>query len=192
MGHIELASPVAHIWYTRRVPSYLGLLLDMSRRNLDRTLYFAQYVVISIDEESRRKSLKTLDESEAKESKKSKETTGEKVMRTVQQVQRPALGLVVLALAMVIALMMMKTIKAQSADNRAAALTAARQGQFNSAGHPMGQGQLPESTGNDEAAPQVYSPLTMPVNPLKERVVATAEAYPDVSAKILRNWMRSA
>jgi flagellar biosynthesis/type III secretory pathway M-ring protein FliF/YscJ len=32
----------------------------------------------------------------------------------------------------------------------------------------------------------------MPVNPLKERVVATAEAYPDVSAKILRNWMRSA
>jgi flagellar M-ring protein FliF len=120
------------------------------------------------------------------------ETTGEKVMRTVQQVQRPALGLVGLALAMVIALMMMKTIKAQSADTRAAALTAARQGQFNAAGHPMGQGQLPESTGNEDAPVQVYSPLTMPVNPLKERVVATAEAYPDVSAKILRNWMRSA
>ena len=119
------------------------------------------------------------------------ETTGEKLMRTVQLVQRPALGLVGLALAMVIALMMMKTIKAQSADNRAAALTAARQGHFNAAGHPM-QGQLPESTGSDGAPAQVFSALTMPVNPLKERVVATAEAYPDVSAKILRNWMRSA
>ena len=118
------------------------------------------------------------------------ETTGEKLMRTVQLVQRPALGLVGLALAMVIALMMMKTIKAQSADNRAAALTAARQGHFNSAGHPMGQ--LPESTRNDDTPAPVYSALTMPVNPLKERVVATAEAYPDVSAKILRNWMRSA
>src|ERR1700754_4205294 len=45
MGHIKLAAPVAHVWYTRRVPSYLGLLLDVSRRNLDRVLYFAQYVI---------------------------------------------------------------------------------------------------------------------------------------------------
>ncbi len=45
MGHIKLAAPVAHIWYTRRVPSYLGLLLDVSRRNMDRVLYFAQYVI---------------------------------------------------------------------------------------------------------------------------------------------------
>ncbi|MEJ2149590.1 MAG: hypothetical protein P8Z40_08915, partial [Chloroflexota bacterium] len=44
MGHIELAAPVAHVWYTRRAPSYMGLLLDVSRRNLDRVLYFAQYV----------------------------------------------------------------------------------------------------------------------------------------------------
>ncbi len=62
MGHIELAAPVAHIWYTRRVPSYLGLLLDISRRNLDRVLYFAQYVVTHVDEESRQKALKRLDE----------------------------------------------------------------------------------------------------------------------------------
>jgi DNA-directed RNA polymerase subunit beta' len=38
LGHIELAAPVAHVWYTRRVPSYLGLLLNISRRNLDRVL----------------------------------------------------------------------------------------------------------------------------------------------------------
>ncbi|PJF28155.1 MAG: DNA-directed RNA polymerase subunit beta', partial [Phototrophicales bacterium] len=57
MGHIGLAAPVAHVWYTRRVPSYLGLLLDISRRNLDRVLYFAQYVITSVDEEARNKAL---------------------------------------------------------------------------------------------------------------------------------------
>src|SRR5579859_2053202 len=62
MGHIELAAPVAHVWYTRRVPSYLGLLLDVSRRNLDRVLYFAQYVITTVDEDARSKALKRLDE----------------------------------------------------------------------------------------------------------------------------------
>jgi DNA-directed RNA polymerase subunit beta' len=57
MGHIELAAPVAHVWYTRRVPSYLGLLLDISRRNLDRVLYFAQYVITHVDEDARQKAL---------------------------------------------------------------------------------------------------------------------------------------
>ncbi len=57
MGHIELAAPVAHVWYTRRVPSYLGLLLDISRRNLDRVLYFAQYVITGVDEDARQKAL---------------------------------------------------------------------------------------------------------------------------------------
>ena len=58
MGHIDLSAPVAHVWYTRRIPSYLGLLLDISRRNLDRVLYFAQYVVTHVDEEAREKELK--------------------------------------------------------------------------------------------------------------------------------------
>ena len=62
MGHIELAAPVAHIWYTRRVPSHLGLLLDISRRNLDRVLYFAQYIVTYVDEEARQKALKRLED----------------------------------------------------------------------------------------------------------------------------------
>ncbi len=60
MGHIDLAAPVAHVWYTRRVPSYLGMLLDISRRNLDRVLYFAQYVVTYVDEDARQKALKRL------------------------------------------------------------------------------------------------------------------------------------
>ncbi len=62
MGHIDLAAPVAHIWYTRRVPSYLGLLLDISRRNLDRVLYFAQYIVTYVDEDARQKALKRLED----------------------------------------------------------------------------------------------------------------------------------
>ncbi len=62
MGHISLATPVAHIWYTRRIPSYLGMLLDISRRNLDRVLYFAQYIVTYVDEEARQKALKRLQE----------------------------------------------------------------------------------------------------------------------------------
>ncbi len=62
MGHIQLATPVAHIWYTRRIPSYLGLLLNISRKNLDRVLYFAQYIVTYVDEEAREKELNRLDE----------------------------------------------------------------------------------------------------------------------------------
>ena len=62
MGHITLATPVAHIWYTRRIPSYLGLLLDLPRRNLDRVLYFAQYIITYVDEDARQKALKRLED----------------------------------------------------------------------------------------------------------------------------------
>jgi DNA-directed RNA polymerase subunit beta' len=46
MGHIELASPVAHIWYLKSLPSRIGLLLDMTLRDIERILYFEAYVVI--------------------------------------------------------------------------------------------------------------------------------------------------
>jgi DNA-directed RNA polymerase subunit beta' len=62
MGHITLATPVAHIWYTRRIPSQMGMLLDVSRRNLDRVLYFAQYIVTYVDEEARKKALQRLED----------------------------------------------------------------------------------------------------------------------------------
>jgi DNA-directed RNA polymerase beta' subunit len=53
MGHIRLASPVSHIWYVKGVPSRLGLLLNISPRNLERILYFAQYVITNVDEDAR-------------------------------------------------------------------------------------------------------------------------------------------
>ena len=46
MGHIELASPVAHIWYLKSLPSRMGLLLDMTLREIERILYFEAYVVV--------------------------------------------------------------------------------------------------------------------------------------------------
>ena len=61
MGHIELAAPVAHLWFSRRIPSILGRLLDMSRRDLDRVLYFAQYIVTHVDEDGRKRALEQLD-----------------------------------------------------------------------------------------------------------------------------------
>ncbi len=46
MGHIELAAPVAHIWFLKSLPSRIGLLLDMTLKDLERVLYFEQYVVV--------------------------------------------------------------------------------------------------------------------------------------------------
>ena len=62
MGHIELASPVSHIWYFKGTPSRIGLLLDLSPRNLERILYFALYVVTHVDEEARQRELMRLEE----------------------------------------------------------------------------------------------------------------------------------
>ena len=53
MGHIRLATPVAHIWFSKGTPSRLGLLLELSPRNLERVLYFAQYLITRVDSELR-------------------------------------------------------------------------------------------------------------------------------------------
>ena len=62
MGHIQLASPVSHIWYFKGTPSRLGILLDISPRNLERILYFALYIVTHVDEEARKRALLALEE----------------------------------------------------------------------------------------------------------------------------------
>ncbi len=59
MGHIRLAAPVAHIWFSKTTPSRLGLLLDLSPRNLERVLYFAQHIIVSVDEDARQDALDT-------------------------------------------------------------------------------------------------------------------------------------
>src|SRR6187397_1473822 len=62
MGHIQLASPVSHIWYFKGTPSRLGILLDISPRNLERILYFALYIVTDVDEDARKRALAALEE----------------------------------------------------------------------------------------------------------------------------------
>ena len=61
MGHIELAAPVTHIWYFKGVPSRLGYLLDLAPKDLEKIIYFASYVVTSVDEEARHNDLSTLE-----------------------------------------------------------------------------------------------------------------------------------
>ncbi|MCC6375861.1 MAG: DNA-directed RNA polymerase subunit beta', partial [Microbacteriaceae bacterium] len=61
MGHIELAAPVTHIWYFKGVPSRLGYLLDMAPKDLEKVIYFAAYMVISVDEEGRHDDLPGLE-----------------------------------------------------------------------------------------------------------------------------------
>ena len=60
MGHIELAAPVTHIWYFKGVPSRLGYLLDISPRDLEKVIYFAAYMVTSVDEDQRHQDLPDL------------------------------------------------------------------------------------------------------------------------------------
>ncbi len=55
MGHINLAVPVAHIWFLRGTPSAMGLLLGMTVKNLERVAYFANYIIIDVDEAKREK-----------------------------------------------------------------------------------------------------------------------------------------
>src|SRR5438132_3057580 len=60
MGHIKRASPVSHVWYFKGIPSRMGLLLDMSPRNLEKILYFANYIVTDVHEEVRQDMLAVL------------------------------------------------------------------------------------------------------------------------------------
>ena len=61
MGHIKLASPVAHIWFIRGVPSRLGLILDLSIPDLERVIYFAGYIITKVNEKAREEALKNLE-----------------------------------------------------------------------------------------------------------------------------------
>ncbi|MBR1943782.1 DNA-directed RNA polymerase subunit beta' [bacterium] len=63
MGHIKLAAPVSHIWFLKGIPSYLGLLLDMTLKDLEQVIYFNSYVVIEPGE-SEFKKLQLLNEEE--------------------------------------------------------------------------------------------------------------------------------
>src|SRR5574343_1228047 len=62
MGHIELASPVAHIWFLRGVPSRMSILLGIPMAELEKVIYFAGYIITSVNEGERENLMKELDQ----------------------------------------------------------------------------------------------------------------------------------
>ena len=61
MGHIELAAPVTHIWYFKGVPSRLGYLLDLAPKDLEKIIYFAAYLITTVNDEERHRDLPSLE-----------------------------------------------------------------------------------------------------------------------------------
>ena len=74
-GHIELSSPVAHIWFLRGIPSRIATLLGLSAADVEKVIYFANYVIISVNEEERKR---VLDEVDAEFKNKSKSAANDK------------------------------------------------------------------------------------------------------------------
>ncbi|MDQ2845339.1 MAG: DNA-directed RNA polymerase subunit beta' [Actinomycetota bacterium] len=69
MGHIELAAPVTHIWYFKGVPSRLGYLLDLAPKDLEKIIYFAAYLITTVDDTARHNDLPTIEAEMAVERK---------------------------------------------------------------------------------------------------------------------------
>ena len=74
MGHIELAAPVSHIWYFKGIPSRMGLILDVSPRNLEKVLYFASYIVLEVQDGVNLQPKQILSEAEYQEARRTMET----------------------------------------------------------------------------------------------------------------------
>jgi DNA-directed RNA polymerase subunit beta' len=62
MGHIKLAAPVTHIWFLRGVPTKIGLLLDLSIQNLEKVVYFANFIITEVNEDLKRETLDKLNQ----------------------------------------------------------------------------------------------------------------------------------
>ncbi|MES2436712.1 MAG: DNA-directed RNA polymerase subunit beta' [Patescibacteria group bacterium] len=95
MGHIDLATPVSHIWFLRSMPSRIGMILGLNTPDLEKVIYFAGYIVNSVNEEERQQILKDLDsefkskmknlqDEKSKEAMKEMMTTAKKDIENIQ------------------------------------------------------------------------------------------------------------
>jgi len=84
MGHIELSAPVSHIWFLRGVPSKIGLMLDLSVQELEKVIYFANFIIINVDYDLRDESLSQV-ETEFQAKKKSIESESSRIANNIQQ-----------------------------------------------------------------------------------------------------------
>ncbi|MCX5995067.1 MAG: DNA-directed RNA polymerase subunit beta', partial [Chloroflexi bacterium] len=79
MGHINLAAPVSHIWFVKGTPSHMGLLLDISPRNLEQVIYFGKFIVTNVDEEKRSQALKQLRDDMAQQFAEREKASADKI-----------------------------------------------------------------------------------------------------------------
>jgi len=84
MGHIKLATPIAHVWFFRGAPSKLSLLLDISPRNLEAVIYFAKYLVTDVDHQKKKEVLRSLEQSLIKKLKEIKQN----LTNTIKQIKK--------------------------------------------------------------------------------------------------------
>ena len=61
MGHINLATPVVHVWYFKGAPSKISLLLDVPPRSIEQVIYFAKYLITNVDEKKRKEAIKEVE-----------------------------------------------------------------------------------------------------------------------------------
>ncbi|MFC1615041.1 DNA-directed RNA polymerase subunit beta' [Patescibacteria group bacterium] len=99
MGHIELSSPVAHIWFLRGIPSRLALFLNVSAADLEKVIYFAGYIITSVNEEEKAQLMKSADNEfkiKVKQLKdeKSKDAMKELLQSTKKEIQSIVEGVV--------------------------------------------------------------------------------------------------
>ncbi len=92
MGHIELATPVAHIWFLRSMPSRIGLILGMTTTDLEKVVYFAGYIVTKVHQEEKNNFLKELDSEfktkvKAANDEKTKEALKELVVNAKREIE---------------------------------------------------------------------------------------------------------
>jgi len=91
MGHITLAASCSHIWFLRGVPSRMGMVLDIGAQALERVIYFAAYIVTSVDEEARKKILEEID-NEWKQKSKGKEGEEKEALKAARDRARHELN----------------------------------------------------------------------------------------------------
>ncbi len=100
MGHIELASPVAHIWFLRSIPSRIGLILNLPIVDLEKVIYFAGYIITSVNEAERERLVKELDNEYKTKSKgltdeKGKEKLKELLLNSKREIESIVAGRVI-------------------------------------------------------------------------------------------------
>ncbi|MBI4079885.1 DNA-directed RNA polymerase subunit beta' [Candidatus Kaiserbacteria bacterium] len=99
MGHIDLATPVAHIWFLRGIPSRIALMLGLSAAEVEKVVYFAGYIVTHVDEDERTRLLKDLEQEfqskmKAAEGAETKTTLKEKATKAKKEIESLQIGAV--------------------------------------------------------------------------------------------------